>query len=98
MAVIRRAAKPPAKSAWDSAFQILSCMKAPMSLPSATDPIEPASPCVDVCTMDKDIGLCLGCLRTLDEIAGWRRFTAVEKQAVLDRLPPRHAALEKSAQ
>jgi predicted Fe-S protein YdhL (DUF1289 family) len=34
-------------------------------------------------------GLCRGCLRTLDEIAGWLDFSAAEKLAVLDRLEQR---------
>jgi uncharacterized protein len=29
------------------------------------------SPCVSVCRMDDATGLCVGCLRTLDEIAVW---------------------------
>lgn len=31
------------------------------------------SPCINVCKMDERSGLCQGCLRTLDEIAGWGR-------------------------
>jgi uncharacterized protein len=34
-------------------------------------------------------GLCRGCLRTLDEIAGWLDFSASEKQAVLARIEER---------
>ncbi|WP_295434649.1 DUF1289 domain-containing protein [uncultured Thiodictyon sp.] len=30
-----------------------------------------SSPCIDVCRLDDAGGLCLGCFRTLDEIAGW---------------------------
>jgi predicted Fe-S protein YdhL (DUF1289 family) len=29
------------------------------------------SPCMSVCLMDPDVGLCQGCLRTLDEIVQW---------------------------
>jgi len=29
------------------------------------------SPCRSVCQMDESTGLCLGCLRTLDEIVDW---------------------------
>ena len=29
------------------------------------------SPCVSVCRMEAASGLCMGCLRTLEEIAGW---------------------------
>jgi len=51
---------------------------------------EPASPCVEVCRIDPVTGLCLGCRRTLDEIARWRDFSAAEKKAVLERLASRH--------
>ena len=33
-----------------------------------------ASPCINICRMDPASGLCQGCLRTLDEIAGWSRI------------------------
>ena len=32
---------------------------------------EPASPCISVCSMNAGSGLCEGCFRTCDEIAGW---------------------------
>ena len=32
------------------------------------------SPCTSVCRIDADSGLCEGCFRTLDEIAGWSRM------------------------
>lgn len=34
-------------------------------------PARVASPCISVCRMDDASGLCIGCLRTLDEIAAW---------------------------
>ena len=30
-----------------------------------------ASPCINVCKMDEQTGLCSGCLLTIDEIARW---------------------------
>jgi len=30
-----------------------------------------ASPCINVCKMDEQTGLCSGCLRTIDEITTW---------------------------
>jgi uncharacterized protein len=33
----------------------------------------PASPCINICRMDPDNEFCLGCFRTLDEIANWSR-------------------------
>jgi predicted Fe-S protein YdhL (DUF1289 family) len=47
------------------------------------------SPCVNVCQMDSETGYCRGCLRTIQEIAGWLDFTNEEKIAVLQRLEER---------
>ena len=46
----------------------------------------PASPCLGVCVIDEDRGLCTGCVRTLDEIARWSSMHPAERQAVMDRL------------
>lgn len=40
------------------------------------------SPCISVCRIDADSGLCEGCFRTLDEIAGWGMLADEEKRAV----------------
>ncbi len=50
-----------------------------------------ASPCVNVCRMSAFTGLCEGCLRTIDEIAGWSAYSDRQKRAVLARLPARKA-------
>jgi predicted Fe-S protein YdhL (DUF1289 family) len=50
---------------------------------------EVASPCINVCRMNPDTGLCEGCRRTLDEIAAWSGMSAEEKRAVLARLQAR---------
>lgn len=52
-----------------------------------------ASPCIGVCTIDEDSGFCLGCARSLKEVAAWRRLTDSQKQAVLNALPERKRAL-----
>jgi predicted Fe-S protein YdhL (DUF1289 family) len=44
------------------------------------------SPCISVCRMDADSGLCEGCFRTLDEIAAWGLASDAEKRAVWDQL------------
>jgi len=51
---------------------------------SADAPVESSvpSPCVSICNMDPATGLCSGCLRTIDEIAGWSRYSNAEKRAV----------------
>lgn len=53
---------------------------------------EVPSPCVNVCQMDPQTCLCHGCLRTLDEIAGWMDYTVSEKLEVLGRLDERRWA------
>ncbi len=52
---------------------------------------EVPSPCVSVCTMDAAGALCLGCFRTLDEIAAWSVLDADAKRAVLAKLARRRA-------
>lgn len=47
------------------------------------------TPCVKVCVVDGQSGFCLGCGRTLGEIAKWARFTDEERDAVIGLLPPR---------
>jgi uncharacterized protein len=41
--------------------------------------------------MDEPTGWCLGCYRTLNEIARWGQASELEKQAVWQALPQRHA-------
>ena len=56
---------------------------------SATDDV--ASPCISVCVMDAGSGLCIGCWRTLDEIAAWSVLDADAKRAVLAAIRERRA-------
>jgi predicted Fe-S protein YdhL (DUF1289 family) len=49
------------------------------------------SPCINVCKMDASTGWCEGCLRTIDEIAGWSTFDDDAKRAVWDAIETRHA-------
>ena len=42
-----------------------------------------ASPCVSICTLDRESGLCIGCLRTIKEIGAWRAMTMAEKRVVV---------------
>ena len=50
------------------------------------------SPCVSICRMDPVRGLCEGCLRTIDEIAGWSSMTEARKREVWDALALRREA------
>lgn len=49
----------------------------------------PVSPCINICRMNPDSGLCEGCLRTLDEIARWSAMSDVQKRGVLAQLASR---------
>jgi predicted Fe-S protein YdhL (DUF1289 family) len=57
---------------------------------AADDAMVP-SPCTSVCIMDPVTGLCGGCFRTLEEIAGWIDFSATEKRAVIAALDARRS-------
>jgi predicted Fe-S protein YdhL (DUF1289 family) len=52
-----------------------------------------ASPCNSVCIVDPVSGLCAGCFRTLQEIAGWIDFSAAEKRSVIAALDARRETL-----
>jgi predicted Fe-S protein YdhL (DUF1289 family) len=47
------------------------------------------TPCIKVCQMEPRLGLCLGCKRTLDEIARWGTMDDAERERVLAQLPLR---------
>jgi len=55
------------------------------------EPLPVASPCIDVCRMDAGSGLCAGCWRTIDEIAGWSRMDDDAKRAVWHAIGLRQA-------
>jgi predicted Fe-S protein YdhL (DUF1289 family) len=53
------------------------------------------TPCIDVCEMDDSTGLCLGCGRTIDEIARWAGMSPEERRSVMAALPARKALAEQ---
>jgi predicted Fe-S protein YdhL (DUF1289 family) len=55
--------------------------------------VSTASPCIGVCRIDEGSRLCLGCARTLDEIAAWRDASEVERRRIRAELPARRAKL-----
>jgi predicted Fe-S protein YdhL (DUF1289 family) len=52
-----------------------------------TDP-GPLSPCTRRCTLDRD-GFCIGCHRSIDEIARWSSMSVAERQRVLEAVEQR---------
>ena len=47
------------------------------------------SPCISICRMNDDTGLCEGCLRTIDEIAAWSVLDDDTRRAVLAAIAQR---------
>lgn len=66
----------------------------PMNLPSKKSIV---SPCVSICVIDAPSGLCLGCLRTLDEISSWPRLPADERLRILAALEDRRLGVDDDA-
>lgn len=57
--------------------------------PQATGSVP--SPCINVCRMDPATGWCEGCLRSIDEIAGWSSFDDAARRDVWNAIEARHA-------
>lgn len=56
---------------------------------------EVESPCVKVCVIHPEERLCVGCYRTIEEIATWSRLTPAERRAVMEDLPARSPRLAR---
>ena len=54
-----------------------------------TPPAPIKTPCIKVCVVDGESGLCLGCYRRLNEVATWTRLTDAERDRSLAELPDR---------
>ncbi len=53
------------------------------------------SPCVKICVVHREAGLCTGCLRTMEEIASWSKLPAETRREIMDQLPNRRSELTK---
>jgi predicted Fe-S protein YdhL (DUF1289 family) len=45
-----------------------------------------ASPCISVCRLDSTTQVCIGCGRTIAEIAAWPNLSETERAAIVRRL------------
>ena len=63
-------------------------------LAASASVIDVPSPCVSICEMSPHNGFCVGCYRTLDEIAAWSVLDAAAKRAIVDALPARRATAQ----
>ena len=59
------------------------------------DPAEPAveSPCTRICVLHPSAGLCIGCGRSIDEIARWSGLGGTDRRRIVAQLPGRLAGL-----
>ncbi|MDB5660692.1 MAG: hypothetical protein JWS10_3307 [Cypionkella sp.] len=53
------------------------------------------SPCVKLCVIHREARLCVGCFRSIDEIASWGRLTPAERREIIAALPARASTLTK---
>ena len=47
------------------------------------------TPCINICAMEEDTGLCAGCWRTLDEIMAWPGLSRAERRRIMATLDAR---------
>jgi predicted Fe-S protein YdhL (DUF1289 family) len=60
---------------------------------NAEDQTPVPSPCINVCQMVQETGLCQGCMRTLDEIVAWGSASDEVKRAVWAEIRRREAQI-----
>ena len=53
------------------------------------------SPCVKLCVVHPEERLCVGCLRSIDEITTWSRLSHEARAAIMAELPARAPRLAK---
>ncbi len=51
------------------------------------------TPCVKVCIVDGESGLCLGCYRTLREVAQWASLSQGDRDQIMTSLPARRSRI-----
>jgi uncharacterized protein len=53
------------------------------------------SPCVKTCVIHPEARICVGCHRSIDEIASWSALTAADRRAIMAVLPSRAGLLRQ---
>jgi uncharacterized protein len=54
------------------------------------------TPCVNICLLDNETGICAGCGRTIEEIARWATMSDRERRAIMAALPVRQERREEA--
>lgn len=55
------------------------------------------SPCINLCQMNPKSGLCQGCFRSIDEIAGWAQSDDATRGRILAAVAQRRQAEQPAA-
>ncbi|MCC5974864.1 MAG: DUF1289 domain-containing protein [Rubellimicrobium sp.] len=70
-----------------------------MTRPDPSDKIwrraEIQSPCVKICVIHPEARLCVGCHRSIEEIAGWSQLSSDARAEIMAELPGRSGILRK---
>ena len=61
--------------------------------PPLRPPAPTKTPCIKVCVVDGESGLCMGCYRKLSEVAGWAKLTDDERASITEELPARRGRI-----
>lgn len=69
------------------------CIRPSLPIMTETPPPPIKTPCIKVCVIDGTSGLCLGCFRSLPEVAGWARLSAEARDSLMAELPDRRAQI-----
>jgi uncharacterized protein len=54
------------------------------------------TPCIKICAIEADTGLCAGCGRTMVEISQWARLTGNERRRIMAGLSDRQRSRKTS--
>jgi len=52
------------------------------------------SPCIQICLVDPESRLCMGCHRSIDEIKEWSSMGKEARKAIIEELPNRKDAMK----
>lgn len=64
-----------------------------MTDPPLRPPAPIKTPCIKVCVVDGESGLCMGCYRKLSEVAGWAKLTDEARAGIMEELPSRRSRI-----
>jgi predicted Fe-S protein YdhL (DUF1289 family) len=77
----------------EPAVRALAMLRARAACVQVAPDADLPSPCVSVCRMDEVSGLCIGCMRSIDEIAIWSTLAPPARRGVWRAIEQRAAAL-----